>query len=77
MRTNIKINEVKRESEKAILVNLPVYFSANASKPRDMWFPKSVCEIVDANMLAVDGWFLVKASEQNAFKGYEMHFVEA
>lgn len=74
MKANIIINGITKETEKAICINCPVSYNANAPKGRDIWMPKSVCEIVNEQVAAVEDWFLAKLSEQNAFHGYRMNF---
>lgn len=74
MRTSIIINGISKESEKALCINCPVSYNANAPKGRDIWVPKSLCEIVNDQVVAVEDWFLAKLSGQNAFHGYRMNF---
>lgn len=76
MKANIFINNIARETEKALLVNCNVSFNANAPKAREIWMPKSVCGRTNkaGTMLEVEQWFLDKLSEQNAFHGYRMNF---
>lgn len=76
MKTQLFINQIVRETEKALLISTNVYFNANAEKPRDIWMPKSVVEMIEGrtDLIAVEDWFLSKCSKQNAFKGYEMRF---
>lgn len=74
MKANICINNIVKESEKAILLNVPVSYNANAPKGRDIWMPKSLCSIVNEHVALVEDWFLTKLSEQNAFHGYRMNF---
>lgn len=73
MKTEIIINNVARETEKAVLVNLNVTFNHNGYKAREVWMPKSVIS-VDGCIAKVEDWFLRKLSVQNAFHGYTMSF---
>lgn len=74
--------QIVKESEKAICLKLLVSFNGNTSV-RDVWFPKSVCEIKDADYdktgkrAFVADWFLRKAETANAFAGYAMRFETA
>lgn len=74
MTTMIYINNITKESEKAICINCPVSYNDNAPKGRDIWMPKSVCKITAEHIAEVADWFLAKTSEQNAFHGYRMNF---
>jgi len=74
MKQNIIYNSIVKESEKAICLNVPVSYNANAPKGRDIWMPKSLCTIFSERVAVVEDWFLAKLSEQNAFHGYRMNF---
>lgn len=74
MRTELIINGIERETEKAILVSANVYFNANAEKARTFWMPKSLLEVVREDLIVVEDWLLNKLSRENAFRGYEMRF---
>ncbi|MCR5352399.1 MAG: hypothetical protein K6E35_07925 [Bacteroidales bacterium] len=74
MKTKIIINGIVKESEKAICINAPVSYNANAPKGRDIWMPKSVASVISERIAVVEDWFLAKLSEQNAFRGYRMNF---
>lgn len=73
----IFINNVERESEKAMLVNCPVSWNANYYK-RSFWMPKSVISFINDNktIIEVADWFINKLAGQNAFHGYPMRFDE-
>ena len=71
----ICINGLVKETEKAVCLACYVNFNANKSIIRNLWFPKSVCEVSKGRTLAdVKGWFLEKLERENAFKGWEMSF---
>lgn len=74
MRTNIVINGISKESEKAICVRAMVNYNDNASKEREIWLPRSVVTVTGDNVASVEDWFLDKCSLQNAFHGYRMNF---
>ncbi len=74
MKQNIIYNSIVKESEKAICLNVPVSYNANAPKGRDIWMPKSLCTIFSERVAVVEDWFLAKLSEQNSFHGYRMNF---
>lgn len=70
----ILINSIVRETEKAILVNCPVSWNANAPRNKDLWFPKSVFNKVGDRVAEVADWFINKAEITNSFHGYYMYF---
>lgn len=72
MTREIVINEVKRESEKAMLINVAVSWNDNVHQ-KDIWMPKSVVKVED-NHAFVEDWFCEKLAQQNAFNGYKMQF---
>lgn len=74
MKTTICIKGIERTTEKAALVNALVNYNDNASKVRQIWMPLSVITINGNEFLEVEGWFLSKLSQQNAFHGYAMNF---
>ena len=74
MKTNIIYNNIVKESEKAICLNVPVSYASNAPKGRDIWMPKSVCSIFSERVAVVEDWFIDKLRNQNAFHGYRMNF---
>ena len=74
MKTNIFIEGIAAETEKAIAVNALVSFNASTPKVRKIWMPKSLVANATEKMIEVEDWFLNKLSRENAFKGYEMRF---
>lgn len=72
----IAINAIKKETEKAMLINLSVCWADNWHA-RDFWFPKSVVETLDNGHIIVKDWFARKMEEQNRFNGYAMTFAMA
>lgn len=72
--TEIVINEVVKETEKAVLVSLPVSWNANVHT-REFWFPKSCVELFTRTM-SVASFLIEKMMQQNAFHGYRMTFEE-
>lgn len=75
MTTTIIFNSIKKESEKAILVSLPVTWNSNMHV-KDMWFPKSVVGEISERTMDVKTWFIEKQEDANAFHGYKMRFEE-
>lgn len=74
MTTAIFINNIEKETEKAMLISVNVSYNGNTPKARSMWFPKSVVESINGNLAEIKDWFISKTSKANAFKGYEMRF---
>ena len=75
--SEIRINSVTRETEKAICINVPVSWGEGSWKVKDVWFPKSTCEIITVNgeqHALVADWIIEKTAQQNAFHGYVMNF---
>lgn len=77
----LAIQKLVKETEKAVCLNLLVSWNGNTHS-RDIWFPKSVCEIKEVNYddqprAFVADWFLLKTESANAFKGYGMRFETA
>ena len=70
--TEILIDGIERESEKAVLVKCPVSWNANM-QTRSFWFPKS-CVKVHERTMEVATFLLEKLSRDKAFKGYQMTF---
>lgn len=68
------INKIVKETEKAVLVNLPVSWNSNMHS-REFWFPKSCIEVYNRTM-AVATFIIEKMEQQNAFHGYRMTFEE-
>lgn len=75
MTTTIFFHSIKKESEKAILVSLPVSWNSKMYV-RDIWFPKSVIEAQNERTMDVKTWFIQKQEDANAFHGYRMYFEE-
>lgn len=80
-RIEVTVYNVVKETEKAYCLNMLVSWNGN-THAKDIWFPKSVCEVKDVDYDAqphafVEDWFLRKAESANAFKGYEMRFETA
>lgn len=84
MKTNtttseLKVNGITKETEKAICVNVAVSWGEGSWRMKDVWFPKSTAEVVEVNgetHVMVADWMLQKTAEQNAFHGYRMNFCE-
>jgi predicted transcriptional regulator YheO len=74
MKTTIFINNIEKETEKALCINCDVTFNDNGFKARNIWFPKSVCQVVGEHIAEVEDWFILKVRQQNAFHGYLMTF---
>ena len=74
MKTNIYIEGIAKESEKAVCLHCLVSYNDNKAKARDIWFPKSVCKVISEHLAEVENWFIAKTSEANAFNGYRMNF---
>lgn len=74
MTTSIFFNSIVKETAKAVLVSVNVYFNANAPKAREMWMPKSVIVSQTESLLEVKSWFIEKQMNENAFHGYRMNF---
>ena len=76
-RSEIVINEITRETEKAICVNVTVNWADGKWHQKDIWFPKSTCEVIEVNgeqHIMVADWMIEKTRQVNAFKGYGMNF---
>ena len=77
--SEIKVNSITKESEKAICVNVSVNWGEGSWKAKDIWFPKSTAEVVMVNgetHIMVADWMIEKTCAANAFKGYKMNFCE-
>lgn len=75
----IKIFEVVKETEKAICAKLAVNWANGCNKVKDIWFPKSVAELIEVRNekhILVADWMVKKIEAANSFKGYEMNFVD-
>lgn len=73
----IVINEVKRESEKAMLISVSVCWNDGNWHAKDIWFPKSVVTMLENGHILVSDWFAKKLQDTNAFNGYRMAFAMA
>lgn len=73
MRTQIAINKIEKESEKAILVNFTVSWGEGGMKLKSIWVPKSACTVLREDLIECEDWFLRKIGEQNTWKGYRMY----
>ena len=70
--TEVLFNYVEKETEKAILVNLPVSWNANIYA-RKFWLPKS-CVKMYQHTMDIATWMVEKMEKENAFHGYTMSF---
>lgn len=53
--------QVVRETEKAILLTIPCTDrSGHRQFDSEMWFPKSVCQLIEGNIYQVADWFARK-----------------
>jgi len=66
-------NNIEKETEKAVLVNLPVSWNMNMH-PKSIWFPKSCVKFYDGRTMAVATFLIEKLERENAFHGYAMRF---
>ena len=72
--TELHVNGVSAETEKAYKFNVCVSWNANCYS-REFWFPKSVVKSTDRErVFEVKTWFINKLERENAFHGYEMRF---
>lgn len=67
------INTIVRETERAMLINLPVNWADNCYA-REFWFPKSVVSVLNAKTIEIKDWFAEKMSKENTYNGYRMYF---
>lgn len=77
--SEIKINSITKETEKAICINVAVSWGEGNWKTKDIWFPKSTCEVIKVNEeihVMVADWMIEKTCAAKAFKGYRMNFCE-
>lgn len=70
----VRYYNVERETEKAILVSLPVSWNDN-SYERQFWFPKSCVEMFKDTM-AIATFLVDKLGKENEYHGYMMRFAE-
>lgn len=71
--TNLWVNGIENETEKAYKLNIQVEWNGN-SHNKSFWFPKSVV-IAPSNTnetWKVKSWFSDKIEKENTFKGYRM-----
>lgn len=75
MKSQLTINNIVKETEKAILVSTNVSWNGNSEKEKQFWMPKKVVEMTESNTeIMVEDWFLNKLEDENTFKGYRMSF---
>lgn len=67
----VAIKGVEKETEKAVLVMLPVSWNENMYV-RSFWFPKSCVKMHEESM-EVAAFLISKLENENAFNGYKMH----
>lgn len=70
--TEVIFNKIEKETEKAIMVNLPVSWNCNMH-PKSFWFPKS-CVMIHEKTMSIATFLIEKLERENAFHGYEMRF---
>ena len=73
--SEIKFNSITKETEKAICINVMVSWGDGNAKTKDVWFPKSTCEVIGSNSIMVADWMIEKTCNANAFHGYTMGFM--
>lgn len=66
------MNKVEKETEKAIMVNLPVSWNGNM-QPKTFWFPKS-CVMIHNQTISIASFLIEKLERENTFHGYRMSF---
>lgn len=79
MKTTIINHGIVKETEKSICCTVIVNWGEGNWKEKNIWFPKSLCEIRRENgteWIDVEEWFTDKLSRENSFHGYRMNFVE-
>lgn len=74
MKQAIRTSGIVKQSEKAICLSCFVTWSHAKNFVKDIWFPKSVCEIINEHVVEVEEWFLDKLGWQHEFHGYTMSF---
>lgn len=79
----LAFNNIVAETEKAICLNLMVSWNGEC-QTKDIWFPKSTCEIREAKYDKTTGlrawvksWMLEHKSQVYASNGYRMYFETA
>ena len=70
--TEVIFNRIEKETEKAVMVNLPVNWNDNWHS-RSFWFPKS-CVKIYTNTMDIASFLIEKMGNENAFHGYRMNF---
>ena len=70
--TEVIFNQIEKETEKAVLVNLPVSWNCNMH-PKSFWFPKS-CIMFHNQTMSIATFLVEKLERENAFHGYAMCF---
>ena len=70
--TEVIFNQIEKETEKAVLVNLPVSWNCNMHT-KSFWFPKS-CIIFHNQTMSIATFLVEKLERENAFHGFEMRF---
>ena len=73
--TEVLFNKIERETEKAMLINLPVSWNDNVYA-RSFWFPKSCVKLYE-NTVEIATFIVEKMEKENAFHGYMMNFAIA
>lgn len=73
MKTQIAINEIKKNTEKAILVSVAVSWNGNVHV-REFWMPKKLVNVLREDLIEVEDWFIAKLEKENTFNGYIMNF---
>lgn len=73
IRNEIVFNKLVKETPKAYLLNFSVSWGMGGSKEKDLWIPKSLCDI-DGDHVFIDSLFVQKLMQDNEYKGYRMQF---
>lgn len=68
--------EIKKETEKAVLIAALVCWGNGNNKVKEIWMPKSAISF-DGDFAVVKDWFINKLSADNAYMGYPMEFVNS
>lgn len=71
--SEILINSVERETEKAVKVAFPVAWGRKTHE-RSFWIPKSLVKIINEKSIQIAQWFIDRLSYENSFNGYDMFF---
>ena len=67
-------NEITKETAKAICLNINVSWGNGSQHQRDVWFPKSKCQVKDAASVVVDKTILRAKENELAFNGLAADF---